>query len=325
MLTKKRIALLTVLMTFAYFALTFLLPESVIGDRSKNMLLLLPKLFFLGLTAAVTTSVILVFAFKRDFMRWQLTSFRRFRHMIRLQVKRDFTSKYRKSILGVLWSLFNPLLTMLVMAMVFSLIFRNQIPNFPVYLLSGNIIYAFFNESTNQAMLSVVTNEGIIKKVYVPKYIFPVSKVLSSLVNLGFSFLAFMLVFVITRAPFHWTMLMLPVPIIYTFVFSLGIAMLLSSLAVFFRDLSYLYGIFLMLLMYMTPLFYPVSILPEWAVPLVGFNPIYHFVCYFRDLALSGIVPSLWENMVCLGYALAALCLGTYTFMSKQDRFILYL
>jgi ABC-type polysaccharide/polyol phosphate export permease len=325
MLTKKRLALLTVLLTFVFFALALLLPESVVGERSENMLLFAPKLFFLGMSAAITTSMILVLVFKRDFVKGQRASLSRFKHLLRLLVKRDFISKYRKSILGVLWSLLNPLLTMLVMAMVFSYIFRMQIENFPVYLLSGNIIFSFFSESTNQAMGSVIANEGIIKKIYIPKYIFPVSKVLSSLVNLVFSFLAFILVFIITGAPFRETMLLIPIPIIYTLVFSLGISMLLSSLAVFFRDLSYLYGIFITLLMYLTPLFYPVEILPEGMVSVIGFNPIYHFVNYFRDLTLRGTVPGLWPNMVCLGFSLAALCCGLYVFMSKQDKYILHL
>ena len=325
MLTKKRLALLTVLMTLVYFVLLLLLPESIVGTRAENMLLFAPKLFFLGLTAAITTAMVLVLVFKREFVRWQVISFNRYKHLLRLLVKRDFVSRYRKSVLGVLWSLLNPLLTMLVMTLVFSYLFRFQIENFPVYLLSGQIIFGFFSESTNQAMNSVITNEGIIKKIYVPKYIFPMSRVLSSLVNLVFSLLAFLLVFIITKAPFHITMLLLPVPIIYTFVFSLGVAMLLSSLAVFFRDLMYLYGIFMTLLMYLTPLFYPVEIIPEQMQPFMGFNPLYHFVDYTRDLTLNGVVPDLWSNMVCIGFALAALCCGLYVFMTKQDKYILHL
>jgi ABC-type polysaccharide/polyol phosphate export permease len=242
-----------------------------------------------------------------------------------LLVKRDFISRYRKSILGVLWSLLNPLLTMLVMSWIFAKLFRSEIQNFPVYLLSGQIIFGFFNESTTQAMGSVIANEGIIRKIYVPKYVFPLTRVLSSLVNLFFSFLAFLLVFIATGAHFQWTMLLIPIPIIYVFIFSLGVAMLMSSLAVFFRDLTYLYGVFMLLLMYMTPLFYPVSILPEWMIPVIGFNPLYHFVDYFRALTLWGIIPDLWSNMVCIGFALASLCGGAYVFMRQQDRYILYL
>jgi ABC-type polysaccharide/polyol phosphate export permease len=242
-----------------------------------------------------------------------------------LLVKRDFVARYRKSLLGVLWSLLNPLLTMLVMTLVFSHIFRFAIENFPVYLLSGQIIFGFFSESTTLAMGSVIGGEGIIKKVYVPKYIFPVSRVLSSLVNLAFSLLAFLFVFIVTGVPFRATMLLIPIPILYTFVFSLGVAMLMATLAVFFRDLTYLYGILLTLLMYLTPLFYPVEMLPERLIPYMGLNPIYHYIDYLRDLALRGIVPGLWDNVVCIGFALAALCCGMYAFMSRQENFILNL
>ncbi|MCL2060309.1 MAG: ABC transporter permease, partial [Oscillospiraceae bacterium] len=256
-LTKKRIALLTIALTVIYFIPLMYLPESIVGARAENFLLFAPKIFFLSMTASVTTAIVLILIFKRQYVAWQLASFNRYKHLLRLLVRRDFISRYRKSILGVLWSLLNPLLTMLVMTLVFSYIFRFQIENFPVYLLSGQIIFGFFSESTTQAMGSVIAGEGIIKKIYVPKYIFPVSRVLSSLVNLAFSFIAFLLVFIFTGVQFKPTMLLLPIPILYVLVFSLGIAMLLSSMAVFFRDLTYLYGVFLTLLLYLTPLFYP--------------------------------------------------------------------
>jgi len=242
-----------------------------------------------------------------------------------LLVKRDFVARYRKSILGVVWSLLNPLLTMMVISFVFSYLFRFRVENYPVYLLSGRIIFGFFDESTTQSMNSVIGNASIIKKVYVPKYIFPVARTLSSLTNLVFTCFAFFLVIIITGAPFKWTMLLLPVPIIYTFAFALGISLLLSSMAVFFRDLTYLYGVFTTLLMYLTPIIYPVEIIPERYRPLMGFNPMFHLVNYFRDLAIHGIVPDLWTNLVCLGFALAALCCGVYVFMSQQDKYILYI
>ena len=325
MLTKKRLALITILLTIVYFVPLLYLPESIVGERAENMLLFAPKILFLSMTAAITTALILILIFKREFIKWQLSSFKRFRHLIKQLVKRDFIARYRKSVLGVFWSLLNPLLTMLVMTFVFSYLFRRQIEYFPVYLLSGQIVFGFFNESTTQAMSTVIRNEGIIKKIYVPKYIFPLARVLSSLVNLAFSFLAFLLVFIITRAPFNMTMLLLPIPIIYTFIFSLGVAMLMSSLAVFFRDLTYLYGVLVLLLMYLTPIFYPIEIIPAKFIPIMGFNPLYHFVDYFRDLAMHGTVPDLWSNIVCLGFSLAALCCGTFIFMTQQEKYILYL
>ena len=325
MLTKKRLMLLTILMTVIYFILLMFLPESVIGARADNIMLFAPKILFLAVTAAIATAMILILVFKRDFVKWQAASFNRFKHLLRLLVKRDFVSRYRKSVLGVLWSLLNPLLTMLVITLVFSYLFRFEIENFPVYLLSGQIIFGFFSESTTLAMSSIISNEGIIKKIYVPKYIFPMSRVLSSLVNLAFSFLAFLGVFIFTGVQFRWTMVLIPIPLVYLFVFSLGVAMLMSAVSVFFRDLTYLYGILLTLIMYLTPIFYPSSIIPARLQPFYGLNPMYQFISYFRSLVLHGVVPDLWSNIVCLGLALAALCFGTYAFMSKQDKFILNL
>jgi len=214
---------------------------------------------------------------------------------------------------------------MIVMTLVFQYFFRFEIKHFPVYLLSGMIIYTFFSESTTLAMTSVISGEGIIKKIYVPKYMFPLSKVISSLVNLAFSFMAFLLVLIFTDAPFQWTIILIPIPIIYVFIFSLGVGMLVSSLAVFFRDITYFYGVLTLLLMYFTPIFWPVSMLSPTIAPIIGLNPMFQFVYYFRCLALWGTIPDLWTNLVCIGYALLALCGGTYVFMKQQDKYILSL
>jgi len=214
---------------------------------------------------------------------------------------------------------------MAVITLVFSHMFSRNIENYPVYLLSGQLIFNYFSESTKQAMRSVTDNAGILKRVYVPKYIYALSRVLASFVNMLFSFIAFMLIFIVMRMPFQWTMLLIPIPVIYTFVFSLGVGLLLSSLAVFFRDVTYIYDIFIILLMYMTPLFYPASLLPRTAAIIMNFNPIYHFVTYFRSLTLSGVVPGLSQNLICAGFSLAALCFGACVFIKQQPKFILYL
>jgi len=326
-LSKKRLMFITMALTIIYFIPMLFLPESIVGNRADNFLFFAPKILFLAMTGAIATAFVLILIFKRDFMRIQINTFNRFKHLLRLMVKRDFITKYRKSVLGVLWSLLNPLLTMIIMTIVFSYIFKFaiEVEHFPVYLLSGQIIFSFFSESTMSAMGSITGNEGIIKKVYVPKYIFPVSRVISTLVNLGFSFIAFLLVCIFTGVQFRWTMLLLPIPVIYAFVFSLGIAMLMSALSVFFRDLTYLYGVLITLWMYLTPIFYPVEILPDWLIPIMGLNPMYHFIDYFRELSLHGRIPDLWSNLVCIGFALFSLCVGTYVFMKKQDRYILYI
>jgi len=324
--TKNKLVVIALALAVAFFVALLFAPESLIGHRDDNLLLFVPKILFLAVTAAIVVVFILIFIFRSDYIAAQLNTFRRFKYYLKLLIKRDFIAKYRKSVLGVLWSLLNPLLTMIVMTLVFSYLFR-QVEHFPVYLLSGLIIYTFFNESTTMAMTSVIASEGVIKKVYVPKYMFPLSKVISSLVNLMFSMIAFVLVVIFTGAPFHWTMLLIPIPIFYTFVFSLGVAMLISSMAVFFRDLTYLYGVFTLLLMYLSAIFWPVSMLEEggFLASVIGLNPIFQFISYFRSLALGGTVPDLWTNMVCIGFALSALCGGTYVFIKQQDKYILSL
>jgi ABC-type polysaccharide/polyol phosphate export permease len=283
------------------------------------------KVLFLGASASCVVLSALFFALRRTALQPYIETFSRFRFLLWQLIQRDFKSKYKRSVLGVLWTLLNPLMTMIVLTIVFSNLFRFDIPNFPVYLLSGQIIFGFFNEATNASMISVVMGGGMIKKVYIPKYILPLSRVLSSLVNLLLSLLAFLLVVWITRAPTHWTIILLPIPLFYTFLFALGVGMLLSAATVFFRDLSYLYGIVLTAWTYLTPIFYPATIIPERLRFILALNPMAHFIQYFRNVALYGILPNLWQNMVCLSCGCVALLLGAYVFMRNQDQFILYI
>ena len=325
-LTKTRLVIITIALTMAFFTALFFLPDSVLNHRDDNLLLFIPKVLFLAITAAVTIVIILIVIFRKEYIKSQLDTFNRFKYYLMLLVKRDFNAKYRKSVLGVLWSLLHPILLMLVMTLVFSTVFRFAIEYFPVYLLSGQLIWGFFSESTGLAMNSVIASEGVIKKVYVPKYIFPLSRVISSLVNMLFSLIAFFLVVLVTGSPLSWTMLLIPIPIIFIFVFSLGVAMLISSIAVFFRDLTYLYGIFTLLLMYLSAIFWPIEILEGNILSqLMGLNPLYLFITYFRNLAYWGTIPDLWANFACIAFALSSFCLGTYVFIKQQDKFILNL
>jgi len=325
-MTKKHFAGIALVLSAVLFVVfLFYLPIEVAGHRPGMSPTLVLNSGFMAFAAAITVVFILAVLTKRDYMRSQIATLTRFRHLLFLMVKRDFVTRYRRSVLGVLWSLLNPLLIMLVMTMMFSTMFQMHIENFPVYLLGGQMIFGFYSEATNSSMGSILGSAGIIKKVYAPKYIFPVSRVVSSLVNMGFSLMAFMLVFIITRAPFHWTMLLIPIPLFYVFVFSLGIGMLLSALVVFFRDVIYLYGVAITLLMFLTPIFYSVEMLPARVYHLLHLNPLFHFVTYFRALTLDGAIPGLWSNIICIGFALAALCLGMYVKISKQDKYILYL
>ena len=178
-------------------------------------------------------------------------------------VVRDLKVKYRRSFLGYVWSLLNPLLMMAIMSMVFSYMFRFDIPNYPLYLICGQTLWSFFNESTNMAMMSVIGNGSLIRKVYIPKYIFPLSRVLSGFVTMSFSLVAILIVMLVTRVPLTWNLLLFPIPLALLLLFCIGVGMALSALAVYFRDILHLYSVVVMAWMYMTPIFYPISALPE--------------------------------------------------------------
>ena len=324
-LTKKRLAIFSALLSIIYFALFMGFSEQIGGNRGDGAFLHAAKTAFISLSAAMATSIVIMLTFKRDFLRWQAFSFNRFKYFLMMKVKRDFIARYRKSVLGVLWSLLNPLLTMIIMTIIFSTVFENNIPNFPVYLFAGLVIFNFFSESTSQAMSSIIGNEGIIRRIYVPKYIFPLTRVISSLINMAFGVVAMFIVVAATGAPFYWTMLLIPIPIFFTFVFALGLSLMLSALTVYFRDLAYLWGVTLTLLQFMSALFWPIDILPESVRPFIGLNPVFQFISYMRSLVLDGVVPDLWTNLVCASLALVSLCVGTYVFITKQERFILYM
>ena len=171
-------------------------------------------------------------------------------------VSRDFKTKYKRSVLGVLWSMLNPLLTMGVQYIVFSELFRWDIDNFAVYLLIGTVMFNFFTESTGQALVSITGSASLITKVYVPTYIFPVSKVLSSCINLGFSTLALYAILLIQGVPLNIYHLLMPFGYVCLIAFAIGIGLILASMMVYFRDTQFLYGIVTVLWMYLTPLFY---------------------------------------------------------------------
>lgn len=258
-------------------------------------------------------------------LRGSWHKFSKYRPLIRELVTRDLKVKYRRSFLGYVWSILNPLLMMLLQTLVFSYMFRFQIENFPLYLICGNTLFNFFNESTNMGMGSVLGNSSLIKKVYVPKFIFPISRVVSSFVNLLFSLAAIILVMLITRSPFHLTILLVWAPLVLLFLFTCGIALLLSALAVYFRDLQYLYGIVTMAWMYATPLFYPISALPPFMVAIVKLNPLYHYINCMRCLVMYGTVPGPNTWFACIVCAVGVTVVGLAAFRKLQRNFILYL
>lgn len=256
---------------------------------------------------------------------WQ--HFLKYRPLLRELVKRDLRIKYRRSALGYLWSLLNPLLMMTIMTIVFSFMFKSNIENFPLYLICGNTLFSFFNESTNMAMYSVMNNGALIRKVYIPKFIFPISRVLSCFVTMSFSLVSILIVMVFTRSAIYWTLLLFWVPLLFLLVFCIGVGMILSAVAVFFRDITHLYGVVTLAWMYLTPIFYPVDsqFLPEQVIQIIRCNPLYYFIAFFRQVVIYGTVPGWDIWCFCILSCLGALIIGFAVFRKAQKNFILYL
>jgi len=247
--------------------------------------------------------------------------FWKYNNLLRELVVRDIKVRYRRSSLGLIWTMLYPLLTMLIMTMVFSNLFTMNIEHFPVYFLTGSILFAFHTEGTSQALMSIVSNAGLLRKVYIPKYLFPFSRILSALVNLGFAFIALLVVMLFTGAPFHPTLPLVIIPLAYLIMFSTGLGLMLSSLNVFFRDINHMYGIVTLLWTYMTPLFYPVEIIPDRFKWVYEWNPMYYYIDYARSLILQGQVPGLFLNVVCFTTGFLVLIAGLFVFYRTQDRF----
>lgn len=243
-------------------------------------------------------------------------------------VSKDFRLKYRRSILGVAWSVLNPLLMMIVMAAVFST-FMNRadetITNFPLYLILGNTAFSLMADATSQGMGSIIGAASLLKKVRVNRYVFPVQKVLFSIVNYAFSLIAVGLVMLWFRIPLTGYALLLPVFVVLLGAFCTGLSLLLSALAVFFRDVIHLWGVVLTAWTYATPLFYPASILPAWMLALERFNPMFHFVTFIRDILLYQQLPSAGTVAGCVVSAIISCVIGIAVFRANERKFILYI
>ena len=226
--------------------------------------------------------------------------------------------------LGVLWSVLNPLLMMIVLTAVFSVVFRFDIPNFPVYLILGQTLFTFMSDATSGAMSSIIDSAPLIKKIRINKMLFPLEKVVFSLLNFAISLIAVVIVMLFFRIPPTVNLLAMPILLVFMLLFCAGLGMLLSSLAVFFRDVCHLWGVVITAWTYATPLFYPVGLLPDWMQAAEAFNPMYHYVCYFRDIAMYNTVPGLTENLICLGMAAITFAIGFAVFKATEKKFILY-
>ena len=251
--------------------------------------------------------------------------FIKFRPLLSELVKRDLKVRYRHSVLGMIWTVLNPLLSMIVLTIVFSNMFRMNIDNFPLYALIGNIVFCYNSESTTQSMNAIIWNSSLIKKVYIPKYLFPLSNVMSGLVNFGFSFIAMIIVMLFTGAPFYPTFITVWIPLVYLTLFAFGLSLILCSINVFFRDMQHLYTVFTTAWMYLSGVFYTIDIIPKEIRGIVEFNPMYQYISFFRTVIMDGVFPDLSHNLICIAWSLGMIIAGLLVFYKTQDKFILHI
>lgn len=256
------------------------------------------------------------------------------RFILKQLVTKDFKIKYRRSFLGVAWSVLNPLLMMIVMAVVFSTIFaqgRNGAVSpelYPLYLIVGNVTFSVMSESTNQALMSIIWASSLLKKVKVHRWVFPVQKVLFSLVNFGFSLIAVAIVMIWFHIVPTWHLILLPVCLFLLMLFCMGLGMMLSALTVFFRDIMHLWSVVITAWTYLTPIFWTTDFIgqmPHVVRIIMYANPMYNYIQFMRDIFLFQTTPTFFTVGMCIAWAVVALVLGYVVFHKSEHKFILYI
>lgn len=261
-----------------------------------------------------------------ELMIARLNAFWKYKDLLKQLVIKDLKLKYRRSFLGYVWSVLNPLLVMIVMSIVFSTMFHRKIENFPVYLFTGQILFNFMNQSTHQALNSINGNAALLKKTYVPKYIFTFSQITSGLVDLIFSMGALICVMLATGAKFSLYNLLFPFVLLQLYVFCIGLGMFLAQANVFFRDIQYIYNAVTTAWLYMTPIFYPIDSLSDklqWVIKHL--NPMYFYIAQFRDLIYHNRLPGHMIVFAGCTTSILMLLIGTWSFLKNQDKFVLYI
>lgn len=259
-------------------------------------------------------------------MKNLIYSFKKYKFLLFQLVSRDFKVKYKRSVLGILWSLLYPVLTMTVMALVFTNMFKMSTKgvNYLVYLMSGLVIFNYFSEATNLSMSSVVANFSLINKVYIPKYIFPLSKCLFVGINFLLTLIPLYAIILITGTPLNIYHLLLPYAFVCLFLFTVGLGFILATISVFLRDMFYIYGVVITLWTYLTPIMYDFAIIPEKFQAFFKLNPLYWIIKFARDIILFGAVPEANVWIYCAIFGIGTLLVGLFVFKKNQDKFIYY-
>ena len=238
-------------------------------------------------------------------------------------VKRDFKKKYKSTYLGMIWSILSPLLSLLIMSLIFTNFFGRNQPHYTIYLFCGNIVFSYFSDSTNGGMGSLLANASIFTKINVPKYLFLFSRNVSALINFGLTLGVFFIFCIIDGITFSWCFFALIIPIACLIIFNIGVGLILSAFFVFFRDMQYLWSVFTMLLMYMSAIFYTVDSFGAYA-ELFLINPVFVYIKYFRLIVIDNTLPSIQFSLLAVGYALVAFLLGALCYKKWNHKFLYY-
>ncbi len=244
-----------------------------------------------------------------------------YRGLLRLYISQSIKTRYKRSMLGVVWTLLNPLLNMAVLTLAFAALFRFSLKNYPIYLLTGLVFWNFFSQTTATAMDRLIWGSGILKRIYIPRTIFSISEVGTGLVNLFLAMVPLAIIMLIMGHPFRLALLFLPVSIFIIALFTLGMALLVSTLALFFVDVSEMYKILLSAWFYMTPIIYPMNIIPKKYMWYIKLNPMNHLVELFRSPIYSGRLPDLNTMIIAAIMAISSLFVGLWVFSRKVDEF----
>ncbi len=244
-----------------------------------------------------------------------------YRDLIRHMVKRNVTARYKRSVLGVIWTQLDPLLTMIIMALVFTAVLRRSIPGFPVYLLSGLIIWNYVSQSTTSAISDLLLGGALLGRVYLPQSIFAVTAVLTGFVNILLSIGPLLLLIVIYQRPFTIAWLFVPFGLLIVSAFTLGLGLFVSAFAVFFTDIQNIFNIIMRLLMYLSAIFYTVERLPEALSYLIMINPIYNMIQLFRDPVYNGSFPPIEMMIYSTVIAVSFLSMGLWVFTKLSDKY----
>lgn len=253
-----------------------------------------------------------------------LDNLRQYQFLFWELVKRDFKKKYKRTTLGMAWSVLSPLLTLLVMKLVFTQFFGRTMPHYTTYLFCGNLVFTYFKDASTQGMSSLIGNAKIFTKVNVPKYLFLLSKNVQTLINFALTLCVFCLFCVLDDITFTWRWICLVYPIFCLVLFNIGIGLILSALFVFFRDIQYLWSVFTQLLMYMSAIFYTIDQYDPATQRLFLLNPVYLFIRYFRQIVIEAAVPTVWSHLHMALNVTIALALGAWMYKKYNTKFLYY-